>query len=247
VSDNCTPANLLTVSQSPAAGTSVGSGNYTIVVTATDPSGNSSTANVSLKVADTLAPVISQVSAPITLSADANCHAAVPNVLGSVVATDNCTPANQLTLSQSPAAGTSVGSGNYTIVLTVTDASGNSSTGHVSLKVVDTTPPVIQALSVNPSVLSPPNHRLVPVTVSVTAADNCDPAPSSRITSITCNETTASGDVQITGNLTALLAASKGASGNDRVYTITVQCTDASGNHSSGTVAVTVPHSNGKP
>jgi hypothetical protein len=141
---------------------------------------------------------------------------------------------------------TSLPLGTNLVTLTVTDPSGASDQATIVITVLDTTPPVIQALCVNPSVLTPPNHKLVPVTVSVTATDTCDPAPVAKITSITCNDTPAAGDIQITGNLTALLAASKAASGGERVYTLTVQSTDASGNHSCRTVTVTVPHSNGK-
>jgi hypothetical protein len=168
-------------------------------------------------------------------------------VLSGVVVTDNCTAAKQITLSQSPAAGATVARGQSTITVTATDASGNSSTATVSLNVVDTTAPVIHSLTVNPSVLWPPNHQIVPVTVTVAATDNCDAAPVSRITGITCNETAPAADMQLTGALTANLAASKNSSGGTRVYTLTIQCTDASGNSSTGTVTVTVPHNNGKP
>src|SRR5439155_1243661 len=40
VSDNCTSAGSITLSQSPAAGTMVGLGPHTITVTATDAAGN---------------------------------------------------------------------------------------------------------------------------------------------------------------------------------------------------------------
>jgi endo-1,4-beta-xylanase len=96
-------------------------------------------------------------------------------------------------------------------------------------------------VSVSPNVLSPPNNKLVPVTVSAVVSDNCDSAPVTKIVSITCNESTSPGDIQITGNLTALLAATKPSSSGNRLYTITVQSTDASGNSSSAQLTVTVP------
>ena len=74
---------------------------------------------------------------------------------------------------------------------------------------------------------------MVPVTVSVSATDNCDPAPSSRIISITAAGAT-SQDWQITGPLTANLRA------DERVYTLTVRCTDTAGNSSTKEVAVVV-------
>jgi hypothetical protein len=147
-------------------------------------------------------------------------------------------------MSQNPAAGTKLSGGSSLILVTVTDAAGNSSSANVPLNIVDTTAPLFQALSVSPNVLSPSNNKLVPVTVSPLVTDNCDAAPVTKIISVTCNETTSPGDIQITGNLTALLAASKGSSGN-RVYTITVKSTDASSNSSTAQVTVTVPKNNG--
>src|SRR5262249_31599381 len=122
----------------------------------------------------------------------------------------------------------------------------NSSSTTVVLTVSDTTAPTIQSVTVNPSVLSPPNGKLVPVTVSVVATDNCDASPVSKIISVTANEPTDPGDIQITGNLTATLAASKGMTSTSRVYTITVRTTDASGNSATATTTVTVQKKNGK-
>jgi hypothetical protein len=82
----------------------------------------------------------------------------------------------------------------------------------------------------------------VPVTLSVLATDNCTANPACKLTSVTSNEPIASGDTQITGNLTASLRAERLGSGSGRTYTLTVQCTDASGNNSLGTGTVTVPH-----
>ena len=244
--DNCTPVGQLVITQTPAAGTLVGTGSHTITVTVTDASGNSVTAPVTLSVVDVISPSIISVPGPITLSADANCQAAIPNVLPNIVASDNCIAVGQLLMTQTPAAGTLAGQGSYIITVMVTDPSGNSVTGSIVLNVVDTTPPVIQSLSVTPSVFSPPNHQLVPVTIAIVATDACDPAPFSKIISISCNEQDSPGDAQITGNLTANLAATRNPSGAGRVYTLTVQCKDASGNASTASVKVTVPKGNGK-
>src|SRR5262249_32324332 len=148
-SDNCTPVNALQITQNPTAGTLVGTGPHTITVTVTDASGNSTSGSVPLSVVDTTAPSILSLPGPITApvpstaSLAANCQAAVPNVVASVVASDNCTPANALQITQNPAAGTLVGAGPHTITVTVTDASGNSSTGSVLFTVVDSTAPSI--------------------------------------------------------------------------------------------------------
>lgn len=104
----------------------------------------------------------------------------------------------------------------------------------------DTTPPVISSITATPNVLRPPNHRMVPVTIALVATDDTDPAPTAKITGVTCNEQ-APNSWLITGDLTLKLRADRWLRGTGRIYTITVQCTDASGNAATGTVTVTVP------
>jgi hypothetical protein len=239
-SDNCTAAANLVVTQNPAAGTAVGRGQYIITVTVADAAGNSTPTSVSLNVVDTLAPVIASAPSTLTVPTSANCQGAVPNVVPAIVATDNCTPANELLVSQSPTAGTLLPAGQHLITVTVKDASGNSTTRNIALTISDLSAPTLTSVHASPEVLSPPNNQIVPVTVTVTATDTCDLTPVSEIISITADETVAAGDIQITGALTANLAASKNSTGEARVYTITVRCTDASGNSSTGSVNVVV-------
>jgi hypothetical protein len=233
--DNCTAANLLVLAQVPAAGSSLGLGQHQIMVSVTDAAGNTSTTNISVTVVDSTAPSILSAPASVTIA----CQGTVPNVIPAIVAADNCTSANQLVITQSPAAGTSTGL-NY-VTVTVTDLYGNSTTRDIALMVADTTAPAINSVTASPNMLTPPNHQFVPVTISVSASDACDPAPVARIVGVTCNETSDPHDVQITGNLTLNLAATRNPAGGGRVYTITVRCTDASGNSSDSTVTVSVP------
>jgi probable HAF family extracellular repeat protein len=102
----------------------------------------------------------------------------------------------------------------------------------------DTTPPTIAALSVSPSALKP-DHKMTPVVVSVSATDDVDPHPSCSITAIDATDGDP-GDAAITGPLTASVLSAKDARGNTRVYTLTVTCSDASRNPSTGTVTVQV-------
>jgi hypothetical protein len=145
-------------------------------------------------------------------------------------------------MSQTPAAGTVLDRGSYVITVTVSDTAGNTSSAGIPLSVTSMHPRNTYCLTATPNVLSPPNHRLVPITVIVTAMNSCDPLPTSQIVSVTCNESTSPGDIQITGDLTLNLAATRTGYGNGRVYTITVRSTDQLGNSSTGTVTVTVPH-----
>jgi probable HAF family extracellular repeat protein len=247
VTDNCSARKALVITQEPAAGTTVGPGRYLITLTAADSAGNKASTSVWFTVLDNIPPVITSMPAPVVLSADAHCQAAVPDLLSKVMASDICTPSDQLHKTQNPAAGTLLPDGQYLVGITVSDAAGNATSNTVSLLIADTTAPTIQNLAATPNVLSPPNHQLVPVTVSASVTDNCDAAPMTRIQSVTCSDTAARGDIQITGPMTCVLAASKAANGDTRIYTITVISTDASGNSASRTTTVSVPKNNSGP
>jgi hypothetical protein len=140
--------------------------------------------------------------------------------------------------------------GTHTYTLTVDDGNGGTDSDTVVITVQDTTPPDIDTVTASPNLLWPPNHRMVHVTVNISAIDACDPAPSCQIISVTSNEPIdglgdgdTSPDWIITGPFTVDLRAERSGTGTGRVYTITVQCTDHSGNSSTATVTVTVPHS----
>ena len=62
-----------------------------------------------------------------------------------------------------------------------------------------------------------------------------------QIVSVTSNEATDGQDWIITGDLTLSLRAERSNKRTGRIYTITIACTDPSGNASIKTVTVTVP------
>ena len=136
-------------------------------------------------------------------------------------------------------------------VLRVIDDVAQSAADTTAVQVVDTTAPTLAAVTATPNVLKPPNHQLVPVTVAVTATDSCDAQPVCQVTDVSSNEPengtgdgNTSPDWELTGPLTANLRAERAGSGNGRVYTLTVECTDATGNAAQGTTTVTVPKGN---
>jgi hypothetical protein len=129
------------------------------------------------------------------------------------------------------------------VMVVVNDAESAPVTQATVVTVRDTTKPVITSLSVSPSVLSPPNHKMVPVTISVTATDICDPSPKSKIIAVTSNEPRA-GQYQITGDLTLNVQSERNGGGNGRIYAIGVQAVDTSGNATTKNVIVTVPKGN---
>jgi endonuclease G len=106
-------------------------GTTTITYTATDGAGNSNAATQMVTVIDNTAPTLS-APAPTSVDADSNGRGTIPNVVAGTTASDNCGP---VTLTQSPLAGTVVGTGTYTITITATDAAGNTSTATTTFTV----------------------------------------------------------------------------------------------------------------
>src|SRR5262249_14353495 len=126
------------------AGTLVGLGDYSVQITVADASGNTNSCSTLLRVVDTTPPaILSGCSATLTLSVATNCQAAVPDLTSSLVVSDNYTRAGSLHVSQNPPAGTLLGLGDYSVQITVADASGNSNSCSGLLRVVDTTAPAI--------------------------------------------------------------------------------------------------------
>src|SRR5262249_11558636 len=132
--------------------------------------------------------------------------------------------------------------------LAVVDAFGQASADATAVTVVDSTPPAITSVTASPATVWPPNHKMVPVTLTTDATDTCG-AATCAIASVSSNES-ANGngdgntatDSQITGPNTVNVRAERSGAGGDRVYTITVRCSDPSGNASTGTTTVTVTH-----
>ena len=144
--------------------------------------------------------------------------------------------------------------GRHVIRMITDDGFGGANVDEVVIEVVDTTPPVIHSATPTPSELWAPNHKMVPVAVAVDVSDVCDPTPTCRIVSVASNEAvngTGDGntapDWEITGALTLNLRAERSGNASGRVYTITVECVDDSGNASRTDVRVTVAHDQGKP
>lgn len=107
-------------------------------------------------------------------------------------------------------------------------------------------PVTISDVSVDQPVLQPPNHRLVNVAVDYQVASAC---PVTCTLSVSSNEPidgTGDGDTSpdwiVIDAHHVKLRAERSGNGKDRVYTITITCTDDAGNSSSQTVTVTVPH-----
>ena len=113
----------------------------------------------------------------------------------------------------------------------------------------DTTPPVL-TVTATPAVLWPPNNKMVDIAINVTVKDDYDPQPEIKIESITSNEGIAFTDYEGAtpgdDRQFRLRASRAGNNMAGRIYTVTYSATDGSGNKSTASTTVTVPHDQGK-
>lgn len=215
-------------------------GEHIVKLTVTDEHGKSDTCQATVTVLDGFPPVPDLAILP-TVSGE--CSAEITVI---PTATDNC--AGKINgATNDPLKYTTQGT--YTVTWTYNDGNGNIVTQTQTVVVKDLSAPNIENIKANPGVLWPPNHKMVPVTVNVTATDNCDSNLDCRIITVASNEPInglgdgdTSPDWEITGNLSVKLRAERSGTGNGRIYTITVLCKDASGNSSMRSIDVLVPH-----
>lgn len=234
----------------------VGGSTYTFFVTCVDAAGNAAQASGDVVVPpDTTAPVFTNLSATpatiwpplnqmvtVTISAAATDDSGdVPVCLLGGITSSNSAPNGDFAVTGvNTGSVRAVGGRTYTFNAVCTDSSGNSSWAATAVYVPpDTTAPVINSLSASPYAIWPPNGKMIPVTVTVSATDDADPMPACSISSIGSSEV-ASGDAVITGNLTAQVRATKDANNTARIYTLHVTCVDSAGNHTEKTVDVRV-------
>jgi hypothetical protein len=132
-----------------------------------------------------------------------------------------------------------------------------SASGLAPLEILDIVPPVV-TLSVSPTTLWSPDHKLYAVTANLQVTDECDPNPDVKLVSITSNEPQFNflgagdkgPDIQDaflgTDDRSFYLRAERGTGGANtgRIYTITYEVSDASGNITTVTATVEVPTSN---
>jgi len=234
---------VVPVTCTPASGSTFPLGTTVVTCSATNSIHLTSTGTFNVTIVDTTPPTL--ILTNVTAEATGPSGAIVtfhPTAVDLVDVTDP--------VICSPASGSQFALGTTTVQCSSTDLHGNTAHGSFTVTVSDTTPPTVSSITATPTVLWPPNHELVDVTVTVVATDLVDPNPMSQIVSVSSNQPingTGDGDVApdwvITGPLTLQLRAERAGTGGDRIYTITVQTTDFSGNATLTTVTVTVPQS----
>ena len=138
--------------------------------------------------------------------------------------------------------------GSHVITLRVTDDKGATAEDEVVINVADTRAPEIEFNQLI-NVISFPNHSLRLVAV-ISASDACDAAPSLEV-SVSSNEPengTGDGDtspdwrvISTSQGTEVWVRAERAGSGTGRMYTITANAADQSGNQAVSTRRVSVP------
>lgn len=199
-------------------------GVYTLVVTATDGAGNTSSTTVSWT-RDTVPPAKPTVTGSSTASRTRTPSFTVTDpdavatwqctVTGpSPVLASACGPTTTLDLS-------SAADGTYTLSVVAVDAAGNASVAGTASYVLDTTPPPAPSVSAPPALT---NNTSVDLTISDSEAGAV----------LTCVLTGPGGITLVSGGCPATFDTSSGADGT---YGLVVTATDAAGNASSTTVS----------
>lgn len=236
---------VASLTSSAASGSTFPIGVTTVTITATDATGNSTSAAFTITVRDTVAPVVN-------VPADQVIEATGPAGAVALFAATAVDTVGVASFTSSAASGSIFPVGTTTVTVTATDAAGNSTSAAFTITVRDTVAPVLTSLAPSSASLWPPNHKMIPITLNATAMDATG-VVSLKIIGVTSSEPDnglgdgdTAGDVEIVGDLTVNLRAERSGKGNGRTYIITVEARDSSGNSSTATCSVAVQKSQGK-
>jgi gliding motility-associated-like protein len=215
--DNCTSsASLMTFSQTPVGGTLTAT-NQTIVITATDPSGNFRSCSINQIVVDTIKPILTCPSNQ-TLNMNSSCFATLPNYVPLVTDVENCFFVNDVVYTQTPVASSSI-NGVVTVTINGTDESGNTGTCSFTVTPIDLIQPTITC-PVNSTVNtnSGCTYILPSVTAGASVNDNC-----TAVGSLIVSQSPAAGTALAVGSHTITLTVTDQANNTANcAYELTV-------------------------
>jgi gliding motility-associated-like protein len=163
--DNCT---IDTMVLDITAFDCINVGTNTVVLTVTDVNGNSATNTAVVTVEDTVAPVAIAQDITVQLDAVTGTVTITPSQVDNG-STDNCTFTLSLDITDFDC--TDVGPNN--VVLTATDASGNTATANAVVTVEDVTPPTVITQDFTLPLNSNGVVMLVPAQIDNGSYDNC--------------------------------------------------------------------------
>ena len=185
-SDNCTAAAALTLLLNKLSFNCSNLGANTVILTVTDGSGNSSTCSAVVTVEDKIAPTATCQAVTIQLNAAGTASVTAAQVNNG--STDNCTAASSLTLSLNNTSFNCSNLGTNTVILTVTDGSGNSSTCSAVVTVEDKIAPTATCQAVTVQLNAAGTASVTAAQVNNGSSDNCSIATMSvSPSSFTCS------------------------------------------------------------
>lgn len=195
-----------------------------ITWTATDTSGNSSTAITTITIVDTTAPAL---TTPANITAEATSAA---GAIASFAASATDLVSGSVAVDCTPASGTTFALGTTIVNCGATDGVGNTATGSFTVSVVDSTAPVISGAA--NLVLEATSPAGAVATFAPTASDIVDPS-----VPVSCSA--ASGDTFPLG-ITTVTCSATDDSGNAASASFTVQVQDTTAPVISGAVDQTI-------
>lgn len=153
----------------------------------------------------------------------------------------------EFTITAAPACGTANGTQLLTSVgVTSATSDANAADNQASITATVSNPlPVISGLTINRSMIWPPNHKMTNIALSYAISDNCDAVITPVITVSSNQPLNGVGDGntdvdwQIVGDKLVQLRAERSGE-SVRVYTITVSATDSAGGSASQSIDVQV-------
>jgi hypothetical protein len=201
--------------------------------------------STTVTVQDTLAPV---VTAPPDVTVECQSPGGTPVDLGLPSVLDQC-DANPVVTNDAPPV---FPLGQTIVTWTATDASGNQAQAQQTVIVEDTIPPVLE-VTLSPDDLWAPNHRWETIDADIFVEDVCDPDPAVRLVAIESNEpVNATGDGNTAPDIRGAafgtddrafeLRVERRGNATGRVYTITYEAEDESGNATTTESTVRVAH-----
>ena len=192
--DNCTEMSSIALSQTPIAGTILNDVGTTQLITiiGDDGNGNTSECSFTITLIDALNPIITCPDLE-TLSLNESCQATISDYTNKLILSDNCEVKMDITLSQSPVAGTILTGHNTseTVTITATDNSGNSNQCTFQVIAKDQSPPNFtcpdnQDVRLNKDC----STNIFDYTDRISSIDNCTP-----MSNISIHQTPAAGTV----------------------------------------------------
>jgi HYR domain len=175
VSDNCSAASQVSLTQNPSTGTLIGKGDHNVEIVARDAAGNERRCTTVFRVLDRTKPRLSGLQDLTINNIPGRCDAVLTYV--SPTASDSCD--GTVPVSCSPASGTSLPVGVHTVNCSAQDQSGNRTTGSFQATIKDSEPPLIQCPTGIEGLLAQNPLGAIAVFGAPTVSDNCGVRPPS--------------------------------------------------------------------